>query len=367
MRHPQQDILEASPEALARWLESQGEPAYRLSQLLKCLYMEHLASFSSMTTLPLALRARLGEAFSFLSPREVARLVSDDRKSAKFAFELEDGEEIESVWMRDGDHATFCISSQAGCVLKCGFCATGGAGFSRNLALKEMLGQVRALARAKGWPANIVFMGMGEPLLNLDAVLPALEALTDPQRFALGSRRITVSTAGVTPGIRELAGSVARPNLALSLNSPFDGQRSQLMPINKRYPLSGVLEACADYAERTGRRILLEYVLLGGVNTSAETARAVAQIACGLHAMVNLIEFNPVPDCGFHPPVRKEVSQFRAALENEGVKVSQRFRRGRDISAACGQLRGKHRHAARVAVHCPSPPAQDREQVQEHE
>lgn len=347
---------------LARWLESQGEPAYRLSQIFKCLYVEGVASFSSMTTLPLALRARLDRAFSLFRPKEVARLISHDGRSAKFAFELEDGEEIESVWMRDQEHATFCISSQAGCVLKCRFCATGAAGFSRNLELREILGQVRALARAMGWPANIVFMGMGEALLNLDVVVPALEALTDPQRFALGARRITVSTAGVTPGIRELASCPVRPTLALSLNSPFDGQRSHLMPINKRYPLTGVLEACKDYAERTGRRIVLEYVLLGGVNTSAEAARAVAEIARGLRALVNLIEFNPVPECGFRPPARREANEFRAALKKEGVKVSQRFRRGRDILAGCGQLTGKHRHAAHAALHCASDIRKEREQ-----
>ncbi len=189
---------------------------------------------------------------------------------------------------------------------------------------------------------NVVFMGMGEPLLNLDAVLPALEALTDERRFALGARRITVSTAGIPAGIHRLAASHTRPSLALSLNSPFDGQRSALMPINRRYPLAAVLDACEAYAERTGRRLLLEYVVLGNTNTSAPAARGVRDIAERLGAAVNLIPFNPVEGCEHKPPRHDEMERFRAIVGEHGVTVTQRFRRGRDIAAACGQLRGRH-------------------------
>jgi 23S rRNA (adenine2503-C2)-methyltransferase len=282
----------------------------------------------------------------------VGRLRSGDGASGKLVLALEDGEEIESVWMRDGQRRTFCISSQAGCALGCTFCATGAAGFGRNLKLGEILGQVMSLARAEGWPANIVVMGMGEPLLNLDAVVPALESLSDPQRFGLGVRRITVSTAGVTPAIWELSRCSVRPNLALSLNSPFNAQRSELMPVNRRYPLSGVLKACKAYGESSGRHVLFEYLLLGGVNTSPPAACAVARLAREAGAWVNLIPFNPVPGCGFHPPERQEVQRFRAALEERGVRVTERFRRGRDILAACGQLRGKHPDGA--VSRCPA-------------
>jgi 23S rRNA (adenine2503-C2)-methyltransferase len=213
-------------------------------------------------------------------------------------------------------------------------------GFGRDLAVEEILGQVMALARAHEWPANVVFMGMGEPLLNLEAVLPALEALADERRFGLGARRITVSTAGVPPGIRSLASHPVRPNLALSLNSPFEEQRRELMPITERHPLEAVLDACKDYSERTGRRLLIEYVLLRAVNTSARAARATARIARDLGALVNLIALNPVPGCPFRPPTGEEIERFRGILEGEGVPVTQRYRRGRDIAAGCGQLGG---------------------------
>ena len=353
----QQEILGLCPESLSEWLGAQDEPAYRAGQILRWVYAERVDSFDAMTNLPLRLRTRLRDSFTFFSPRTIDRLRAGDGRSEKFLFQLEDGEEIESVWMNDGGRSTFCLSSQAGCGLNCRFCATGAAGFGRDLKLKEILGQVLAMAREKGGPANIVFMGMGEPLLNVGAVIPALESLADPQRFALGARRIAVSTAGVTPGIRELRNAPVRPNLALSLNSPFDEQRSELMPVNRRYPLAGALEACADYGARTGRRVIFEYVLLGGVNTSVAAARAVAGLASGLGALLNLIPFNPVARCAFRPPGDGEVSQFRGVLERSGIKVTQRFRRGRDIAAGCGQLKGKH---PRVAAATPDRRASDR-------
>jgi 23S rRNA (adenine2503-C2)-methyltransferase len=349
-----QDILEVNADALAQWLKAEGQPAYRLGQVLDWVYREFVESFAAMTNLPLPLRARLAEAYGMYRPREVGRLRSHDGASEKFLFALEDGEQIESVWMDDGGRTTFCISSQAGCALNCRFCATGAAGFGRNLKAKEILGQVTALARAKGRPSSIVFMGMGEPLLNLKAVVPALESLADPQRFGIGARRITVSTAGVTPAIAELAVCPVRPNLALSLNSPYDAQRSQLMPINRKHPLAGVLSACEDYAAITGRRLVLEYVLLGGTNTSPQAARDVAEIARKLRALVNLIELNPVAGCGFRPPSREETTEFRRVLTESGVQVTQRFRRGRDITAACGQLTGRHPHQPASAKRRPS-------------
>ena len=341
MSDQKQHILEVSPEALTAWLEGLSEPSYRLAQILEWVYQKRVESFAAMTNLSLQLRQRLEESFETRGLREVDRRRSDDGKTEKFLFELDDGERIESVWMDQEGHYTFCISSQAGCALKCAFCATGAAGFSRNLAAHEILGQVIAIARATGGVGNIVFMGMGEPLLNLDAVVPAIKSLTDTRRFALGARRVAVSTAGVTPGIIALARGGLRPNLALSLNSPFDEQRKELMPVARRHPLPEVLTACEDYCKRTGRRLLIEYVLLGGVNTSEESARGVARIAREHEALVNLITFNTVDGCGFRPPTKEEVSRFRAELVKGGVNASERFRRGRDIAAGCGQLRGR--------------------------
>jgi len=333
------DILAATPRELAHWLADAGQPRYRLDQLLRWLYVERAGSFDAMANLSLDLRRRLAERYAFPDLREIEHRISKDGSVGKHLLELADGGRIECVWMGAADRVTFCISSQAGCGLGCRFCATGAAGPGRNLSAGEMIGQVLHLARARGWPANIVFMGMGEPLLNLGALLPALDALTDRQRLALGARRITVSTAGITPGIRKLSRCPVRPKLALSLNSPFDEQRTELMPVNATYPLAEVLEACRDYTEATGRRVSLEYVLLGGVNTSAATARAVGRIAADLGALVNLIPFNPVPGCPFHSPAQPELKWFRTVLEEAHVNITERYRRGRDISAACGQLR----------------------------
>ena len=335
-------LLEVAPEALASWLDKQGEPAYRLGQIMEWVYARRVGSFEEMTNLPGSLRTRLAETYTLDGLREIERTCSEDGGTGKLLLELDDREQIECVWMDDGARHTFCISSQAGCALGCQFCATGAAGFGRNLTLREILGQVVELTRTIGDPHNIVFMGMGEPLLNLDVVLPALESLTAPDRFGLSPRRITVSTAGVAPGIRRLAAAPVHPNLALSLNSAFDDQRTKLMPVNARYPLADVLDACEEYGRGTGRSVTLEYVLLGGVNTSEEDARAVARIAHRLHALVNLIPFNTVHGCGLHPPGPDEVDLFRSHLEQRQVHVTQRYRRGRDIAAACGQLRGKH-------------------------
>ncbi len=359
-------ILDVSPDELGQWLAAEGEAEYRADQIMEWVYGRRAESFAAMSNLPVELRGRLEASFgSVIGLREAEHIVSEDGGTGKLLFELDDGKLIESVWMNGGGFreadgvaslcsesaaepsgggsGTFCISSQAGCALGCRFCATGAAGFGRDLTVGEILGQVTALARGTGGVHNVVFMGMGEPLLNLGAVVPALESLGDPRRFGLGARHITVSTSGVTPGIAVLAGSAVRPNLALSLNSPFDGQRSELMPVNRRYPLAGVLDACEEYAGVTGRRMTLEYVLLGGVNTSKAAARAVAAIAERLGALVNVIVFNAVAGCDFKAPTKDEVRLFKAVVRAERVTVTERFRRGRDIGAACGQLRGKHR------------------------
>ena len=346
MTGQQQDILSLSPESLARWLDEAHEPPYRLDQILRRLHREYADSFDRMTELPEPLRNKLASNFSIASVVAVARLSSKDAQTEKFLFRLCDGEQIECVSMSDRGRLTFCISSQAGCALDCRFCATGAAGIRRNLTVSEILGQVTALARAKGGLRNIVFMGMGEPLLNCGAVFPALEALADARRLGLSPRHITISTAGITPAIKRLAKWTVKPNLALSLNSPFDEQRSELMPINRKYPLTELLDACEEYSRASGRRLLIEYVLIRDVNDCPAAAQALAEIARRLNALVNLISFNPVQGTGFEPPASDEISKFRSALERRRVEVTQRFRRGREIAAACGQLTGKHADAA---------------------
>lgn len=340
-------ILDVLPEDLAEWFRNEGQPAYRVGQVLDWVCAKLADSFGAMRNLPGPLRQRLAECFAITGPQEIARRVSADGDTGKLLLELSDGARIECVWMTSRRRRTFCVSSQAGCPLGCRFCATGAAGFTRNLRPAEILAQVVALSRATGAPRNVVFMGMGEPLLNCEAVFPALEALADKRSFGISPRHLTVSTAGIPFGIRELAASSVPPNLAFSLNSPFDEQRADLMPISRRYPLADIIEACDEYAAATGRRILIEYVLIGGVNTGTEAARAVGQIARRLRAAVNLIPFNTVPGCGLHPPTQDEVAAFRGTLAAKGIAVTQRYRRGRDIDAACGQLSG---HEGRPAA-----------------
>ncbi len=336
-----QDLLNVSPASLADWLHAKGQPAFRVEQILEWVYRVRVLSFEEMTNVPLHLRAELEADYRLTSLKIVATRTSRDGETGKLLFELDDGERVEGVWMNDEDRFTFCVSSQAGCPLDCRFCATGQLGFSRDLTAGEILGQVTALARETGDLRNIVFMGMGEPLLNLDAVIPALQALTDERCFGLGERRITVSTSGIVPGIGRLATSPASPNLALSLNSPFNEQRNNIMPVNKSNQLKDVLQACRLYASQTGRRVSLEYVMLRGVNTSVACARALTDLAADLDAMVNLIALNPFPGCIFTSPTRDEITRFRAALVRRGINVTQRYKRGRDIGAACGQLRGE--------------------------
>jgi len=337
-----QSILELTPESLAAWLKEEGEPGYRLRQVLDWVYVRRVGRFEEMANLPETLRRRLEAGYLLSSLTEIERLSSKDGSTEKFLFGLSDGEQVECVAMSARGRQTFCISSQAGCPLGCRFCATGSMGFARNLTAGETLGQVVALARARNGLGNVVFMGTGEPLLNLEAVFFALESLTDRRRFGISARSITISTAGITPAIRQLSESPVRPHLALSLNSPFDEQRTALMPINRKYPLAQVLRACEHYAARTKRSVSLEYVLISGVNTSEDAVHALARTALRLRAKVNLIAFNPVAGCGFRRPTTQEVSGFRRGLQDRGVVVTQRFRRGVDIGAGCGQLRGKH-------------------------
>jgi 23S rRNA (adenine2503-C2)-methyltransferase len=335
-------IYDAGPAQLERWLEDNGQPSYRLKQLLDWLYVRFAPSFDDMTNLPADLREALSADFVLGALEPVGRLESQDGMTVKFAFRLPDGAVVESVLMRTDKRSTFCISSQVGCAMGCTFCATGRMGLERNLGAGEILEQVAALARADGDQAgNVVFMGMGEPLANLGAVSSALDALTDERRFAIGGRRITVSTVGLPEPILALSRLPTPPNLALSLNSPFARPRAQIMPVAGRQQLDDVIAACEEYYERTGRRVMVEYVLLGGENTDVESARGVLAVARKLGALVNLIPYNPVEGAPHEKPSQEEVGQFAVVLESAGMNVSQRYRRGRDIDAACGQLAGR--------------------------
>ena len=332
-------LLLLSPERVSAWLQESGAPPYRAGQLLEWVYAKRAASFDDMLNLPKPLRDALAAAF-VLDPLACVHVASADRGATrKFLFELTDGARIESVSMRDGDRHTFCISSQVGCALGCVFCATGAMGFTRDLDTAEILGQVRWLAREAGALRNIVFMGMGEPLLNLDALLPAMAALTDPERMGLSPRRVTLSTCGILPGVEELTRLGTGVRLAVSIGSPFDEERTELMAVNRKYPLSALIRTCEAFAQQAKRRLTLEYVVLADVNDSAGHARALGRLARRLRAKVNLIGHNPVPGHAFQAPSPRVMHRLRADVLKTGAEAVIRFRRGRDIEAACGQLR----------------------------
>jgi 23S rRNA (adenine2503-C2)-methyltransferase len=322
--------------ALAAAMTELGQPGYRVGQVHRRLWQAPVASFADMTELPVALRASLDERFTLPRLKLSVRQSSIDG-TQKFLFRLQDGEAIESVAIPDGNRVTLCISSQAGCALRCAFCATGAMGFSRNLEVYEIAGQVREM-RLLDPPieiTNIVFMGMGEPMMNWKAVDPTLTLLNDPRAMGIGARHITISTVGVLPGIIALGERQEQFRLAISIHAPNDELRQQLMPINTKFPLKDVIEAAKVF----DRRVTFEYVMLGGVNDGIEQARELAALARECRAFVNLIPLHPGGSQGFVPTSGNEISRFARLLRDRDVEVAVRKSRGMDIAAACGQLR----------------------------
>jgi len=342
-------LTDLSWDQLESWVDSLGEPAYRSSQLFGWIYRSLAADFDAMTNLPLTLRQRLAElaALKSLVPLETA--VSANGLTLKTLFELPDGETIEAVLMRYQGRRTACISSQVGCAIGCPFCATGQSGFVRNLSTGEIVDQVLYFARMlkeQGQSiTNVVMMGMGEPLANYDAMWGAIEILNDRRGFALGARRLTVSTAGLVPGIVRLAQEELSVGLAVSLHAAEDVLRDQLVPLNRRYPLPDLIAACREYVERTRRRISFEYALIDSVNDHPAQAEALSQLLQGLLCHVNLIPLNPTEDCAYQPSSRARVLAFRRVLKRNGIPNTVRLERGMDIQAGCGQLRARRTRA----------------------
>ena len=348
------NLLNATPDearsALADFAITEALPRYRVDQIVRHLWASPVASFADLTALPQALRVRLGERFEL--PRLTLRASQESSDGTrKFLFGLADGQAIETVAIPDGNRLTFCVSSQAGCALRCAFCATGAMGFARQLSAFEIAGQVRELAlldpplRA----TNIVFMGMGEPMMNWDAVSRALTILNDEAGLGIGARHITVSTVGVLPGIEALAKRPEQFRLAISIHAPSDALRRDLMPVNVKYPLGDVIRAAREFK----RRVTFEYVMLGGVNDRAEHAADLATLARDCGAFVNLIPLHPGGSMGFVPTPRPRIAAFARLLRARGVETAVRKSRGVDIAAACGQLRVENlrRGAKRGAKH----------------
>ncbi|MEI6453318.1 MAG: 23S rRNA (adenine(2503)-C(2))-methyltransferase RlmN [Actinomycetes bacterium] len=315
------------------------EPAYRLAQLEEGIYRQFKRP-EEILTLPGALRNRIAAALP-QTLHEAAVRVADDGQTTKWLFDLDGGAQVETVLMRYEDRVTVCVSSQAGCAMNCSFCATGQAGFSRHLSTSEIVEQVLRAAR-EAQPrrlSNVVFMGMGEPLANFDALWPAIEIIHG--KIGLSARHLTVSTVGLLPGIRRLASADLPVNLAVSLHAARDELRSELVPINRRYPLDELAKTCADYLEATHRRITFEWALIDGVNDSARDASELAAYARPLGAHVNLIPLNPTPGYAVRGSSASTVAKFSDELASYGVNVTVRSTRGSEIDAACGQLAGQ--------------------------
>ncbi len=325
-------------DALRTFMTTVGEAPYRAGQVARHLWQAPAPDFAAMSDLPTALRAQLAERFTLPRLALASEQVSTDG-TRKFLFTLADGQSIEAVAIPEGKRLTLCVSSQAGCALQCAFCATGAMGFVRNLEAFEIAGQVRELAFVNPplRATNIVFMGMGEPLMNWPAVDRVLTILNDPKGLAIGARHITLSTVGWLPGIEALEARREQFRLAISIHAPSDALRASLMPVNTKYPLDAVIARAARFS----RRVTFEYVMLGGVNDADAHASALAALAKRCGAFVNLIPLHPGGAMGFVPSPADRIAAFAHRLRAANVEVAVRRSRGLDIAAACGQLRAE--------------------------
>ncbi len=369
------DIKSLTREELETQFKLWAEPAYRVDQLLNWLYARRARSWDTMVNLPKVLREKLGAAYS-LQTLELNRKQGSRDTTQKFLWRLADGAMIESVlipanpalYSEGSDRHTLCISTQVGCAYGCKFCASGLEGWRRNLAPHEIVEQILAVERLEGsadsaaaapeadlppMPPgelkrvkqrivdNIVVMGMGEPLANYDNLIKALKILNAPYGAGIGARKITISTSGLAPQIRRLALEPLQFRLAISLHGATDEVRNRIMPVNRKYPLAELVNACEDYQKQKGRMITLEYILIAGINDSLEQTRPLATLARRLHAKINLIPYNKVEDLPWERPSESVCEQFLGALEKQDVIATLRREKGHDIDAACGQLRLK--------------------------
>lgn len=333
------------PDELQKLCIQWGFEAYRARQILDGIYRHRMVELKHIKNLPLPLQKKLLEQSVIHNLKIVQKSISKNDSSVKYLFELHDRELVEAVWMPQEKHKTICLSTQVGCPLQCTFCASGQVRYKRDLLVHEMIGQILLIQSelAKNERiGHIVFMGMGEPLLNLENLQKTITILNAPWAFEIGARRITVSSAGFVPGIlkwAKLPDEFQQVRLSISLHATRDSVRDKLVPINRKYPLASLLEALNTYCEKTGRKITLEYVLLSGINDSSRDARELSEIAKGIAHSINLIEYNPVPGIKFKRSTRSEF--FMQEIKSRRVPVTLRQSKGTDIEAACGQLRGK--------------------------
>jgi 23S rRNA (adenine2503-C2)-methyltransferase len=332
------DLKDKTLDELEQIVAEMGHKKYLVEYIFHFIHVENTNDISQITPLSKNLRGQLIEQGYYISHLSILKKLTDKDGTIKYAFTLSDGNFIETVLLMDGCRKTLCVSTQVGCAMGCTFCATARIKLRRNLSAAEIVGQVNIVQRDTGRISNVVYMGMGEPLLNYNNVLKSVRILNHPAGKNIGIRHLTISTCGIVPGIKKLANEDICPRLAVSLNAPTDSLRTQLMPINAKYPIAELLKAVRLYQERTGQRVTFEYVLIKGLNDSAEHARILAKLVSGLMRNVNLIEHNPHPGCEYAGSNRKRIKQFASILEQAGIETTIRFRMGRGIKAACGQL-----------------------------
>lgn len=338
----QNNLLGLDKAGLRQLAAASNEPQFRGAQLFRDIYARRQRDFTQCTELPARFRQFLSSRYRVDYPEMKGRVASQDG-TVRYLLSLQDSESIETVYMPEEGRVTLCLSSQVGCAVNCRFCFTALLGVKRNLEPGEIVGQIITVTSAQqipaGTPLNVVFMGMGEPLLNLPSVMKAVRILTDADGIGVALRRITISTAGIIPKIYELAREAVRPKLAISLNASTEEQRTALMPLNRKYPLGELIEACRAFPLGPRERLTFEYVLLDAINDADSDARRVAALLAGIRSKVNLIPYNPGPDLPYRPSPLPRVLAFQKILQDHRIPAFIRISRGQDIMAACGQLR----------------------------
>ena len=333
------DIRKLTLEEAQALMEELGQPSYRAKQLYEWVHKKNVCSFSEMTNLPLLLRQQLEELYAIPVPKEIAKQISGDG-SRKYLLQFNDGTAVETVGMPSGNRLAVCVSSQAGCAMRCSFCATGLSGLTRSLTAQEIVDQVNHVAKDfDERVTSVVFMGQGEPFNNFDETVAALRTLNDPDGLAIGARHLTVSTCGIIPYIKRFSELPEQFTLAISLHSAVQSTRNQLMPGVKKYTLPRLYDAIQDYVEKTGRRPTYEFAMIEGVNDTNPEMDALVDFCVGTLCHVNLIQLNHISDSPFKPSPIEKVESLQKRLEKYGVETTIRNSRGSDIDAACGQLK----------------------------
>jgi len=340
MTRIKRDIFDLSYKELMVYLESIGEASFRAAQIFEWIYQKQVQQFDQMSNLSFGLRAQMSKDFTFLKPAVLHKSISSDG-TMKVLFELHDKEKVETVLIPTSTRATLCVSTQAGCKFGCVFCASGIGGWKRNLSCAEILSQILYMKRVacERRLSHIVFMGVGEPLDNYDNLIKAIRNINSPKGINIAARRITVSTCGLVPKIKKLAEEGLQIELAVSLHGSSNESRDCLMPVNKKYPVNDLIVACREYNKSTKRQITFEYILIKDVTCSEKAAKELGRLLKGLLCKVNLIPYNSVSEFDYEPPSRNKMFAFKNQLQRSGVHATIRTPRGKDVSAACGQLR----------------------------